>query len=250
MARPDIYWEARSGKTYGYWIHKIGDSFKDEAGNYIYAKETQPRTWQPFYIGQTSSLADRLADHEKEDCAKRNGATHVHAHTTPSGETQRKAEEADLIARMRRVGVSRRPRRLCVRLWWIAVFPVIGCGESVANLALADGSRLGSRIVADTAIVFIIDPATCFTCDRDVIFWLDWIRQDSAAAFVVTREPTADEWFQFRLNRLTPDAVLARPLLRGGTVALFIEGQPVLTGSAAQVRRDPIMRDLLEQRNR
>ena len=66
MAEPDISWEGASGKTYNYWVHPIGADFKDEPGNYIYAKETKPQHWRPVYIGQTSSLADRLADHEKE----------------------------------------------------------------------------------------------------------------------------------------------------------------------------------------
>jgi hypothetical protein len=97
MADPDIHWKGGSGSTYGYWIHPIGTSFKDEPGNYIYAKETEPRRWRPIYIGQTSSLGDRLANHEREACAKRNGATHIHAHTTSGGETRRLSEEADLI---------------------------------------------------------------------------------------------------------------------------------------------------------
>ncbi len=97
MAEPDIKWQGASGATYGYWIYKIGTKFKDELGNYIYAKEVEPRQWRPLYIGQTSSLAERLADHEKEACAERNGATHVHAHTTAGGEVKRRAEETDLI---------------------------------------------------------------------------------------------------------------------------------------------------------
>jgi hypothetical protein len=97
MAEPDIHWEGSSGKKYGYWIHKIGTTFKDAPGNYIYAKETRPGYWRQVYIGQTSSLAERLADHEKEACAKRNGATHIHAHTSSDSEQVRRAEETDLI---------------------------------------------------------------------------------------------------------------------------------------------------------
>ncbi len=97
MAEPDIYWEGISGKKYGYWIYPIGASFKDEPGNYIYAKETSPNRWRAIYIGQTSSLKDRLADHEKEACAKRNGATHIHAHTSSNSEDVRRSEEEDLI---------------------------------------------------------------------------------------------------------------------------------------------------------
>ena len=99
MSGPEIYWEGKSGKKYGYWIYPIGTAFKDEPGNYIYATETSPKEWQPVYIGQTSSLNDRLADHEKEACAKRNGATHIHAHITSGGESKRLEEESDLIAK-------------------------------------------------------------------------------------------------------------------------------------------------------
>jgi len=97
MAEPEIYWEGKSGTTYGYWIHKIGTEFKDQAGNYIYAKQTQPNTWSPIYIGQTISQRDRLADHERKACALRHGAIHIHAHTTPGGKTNRMEEESDII---------------------------------------------------------------------------------------------------------------------------------------------------------
>ena len=66
MAEPEIYWEGASGKKYDYWIHKIGTTFNDTSGNYIYAKESSPARWRPVYIGETGSLRDRLADHEKE----------------------------------------------------------------------------------------------------------------------------------------------------------------------------------------
>lgn len=99
MANADIVWEGQSGKTYSYWIHKIGTVFKDTPGNYIFAKEVSPGRWKPIYIGQTSSLPDRLGSHEKEDCATRNGATHIHVHASLSNEDLRNSEEVDLIKR-------------------------------------------------------------------------------------------------------------------------------------------------------
>ena len=99
MASPDINWDGLSGRMYGYWIHPIGATFKDEPGNYIYAKKVTPGHWQPTYIGQTSNLQDRLADHEKESCARLHGATHVHAHTNSGGEPGRTSEERDLLAK-------------------------------------------------------------------------------------------------------------------------------------------------------
>ncbi len=50
-------------------------------------------------MGQTSSLKERLADQEKEACAKNQGATHVHAHINSGVEAVRLAEESDLIRR-------------------------------------------------------------------------------------------------------------------------------------------------------
>lgn len=92
-----ITWEGESGNNYKYWILPIDSSFKDEPGNYIFAKETEPNTWVAVYIGQTDSLKKRLENHNEDSCVQRNGATHIHAHTNSSGEDARKSEEQDLI---------------------------------------------------------------------------------------------------------------------------------------------------------
>ncbi len=91
-------WIGKSGRKYRYGIYSMETQFVKKPGNYIFAKRAGA-VWLPCYIGQTESLGDRLADHEKETCAKRHGATHIHAHTTDGGELVRKAEEKDLIAR-------------------------------------------------------------------------------------------------------------------------------------------------------
>jgi len=95
---PTIDWPGQSGKQYRYWIFPIGTSFQEVGGNYIFAKQPSPGNWAPIYIGQTKNLAKRLENHEKESCALRNGATHIHAHTNES-EAARLAEESDLLAR-------------------------------------------------------------------------------------------------------------------------------------------------------
>ena len=81
------------------YIRDVPDrtKFREVPGNYIFAKETSPGRWAARYIGQTINLNERLGDHEKEACAKRNGATHIHVHANGSGEQARKAEEKDLI---------------------------------------------------------------------------------------------------------------------------------------------------------
>ena len=97
MSAKTIQWAGKSGKTYLYYIYEIGHGLKAEAGNYLFAKETNPGYWKPVYIGQTGDLDQRLENHEKEDCALENGATHIHAHLNHAGEAARKAEEKDLI---------------------------------------------------------------------------------------------------------------------------------------------------------
>jgi predicted GIY-YIG superfamily endonuclease len=94
---PTINWPGKSGMQYKYWIYLIGTPFKESPGNYIFAKKNQAGYWVPCYIGQTENLGNRLENHEKELCAKRNGATHIHVHGNGNAEQARKAEEKDLI---------------------------------------------------------------------------------------------------------------------------------------------------------
>lgn len=92
-----INWTGKSGREYTHFIYSIDQTFKDVPGNYIFAKETSPHKWSPCYIGQTGSLRDRMDGHEKEACARRHGATHIHVHVNSSAEDARRAQERDLI---------------------------------------------------------------------------------------------------------------------------------------------------------
>lgn len=92
-----ILWSGKSGEKYSYWIYKIGYAFASSPGNYVFARETESKTYQPVYIGQTSDLSERFDNHHKMPCIKRNGATHICAHKNSSGETARQDEESDLI---------------------------------------------------------------------------------------------------------------------------------------------------------
>ncbi len=90
-------WVGQHGSEYEYWIYPIDmDNFKEEGGNYIFAREISLGEWTPQYIGETSNLNERLGNHEKKPCARRNGATHIHAHLN-SNEFTRLSEEQDLI---------------------------------------------------------------------------------------------------------------------------------------------------------
>jgi excinuclease UvrABC nuclease subunit len=89
--------QGRSGKPYDYWAYRINTTFRDEPGNYIYAKRKPAGGWQIVYIGQTSSLSQRLASHEKEESVVRHGgATHILAHLSANA-IARRDEEVDLI---------------------------------------------------------------------------------------------------------------------------------------------------------
>lgn len=88
--------EFRGGSgQYTYWAYPINTTFKDEPGNYIYAKRNSAGKWQAVYIGETASLSQRLASIDAEQTAIKWGATHILAHLN-SSEHARKSEEADL----------------------------------------------------------------------------------------------------------------------------------------------------------
>ena len=96
MANENAYWKGYSGRTYEYTVYGLDTSWNAVSGNYIFARRVEGG-WRAVYIGQSGDLADRIPDHEVWDCARRNGATHIHAHSNSNGEAARKAEEADLI---------------------------------------------------------------------------------------------------------------------------------------------------------
>lgn len=54
-------------------------SWKDIPGIYIFSGLNHANKWVPLYIGQASSLSDRLSGHERWAEAARRGATHIHA---------------------------------------------------------------------------------------------------------------------------------------------------------------------------
>lgn len=96
-----VKWPGLSKREYEYEVYPLGTSFKEQPGNYIFAKVAASGYWTACYIGQSENLEQRLGDHEKEAHARSLGATHIHAHLTTSGEAMRKAEESDLIQNCR-----------------------------------------------------------------------------------------------------------------------------------------------------
>ena len=94
-----IDWPGKSGKTYRYWIYPLPPNFTANPGNYIFAHETTSTKWSPIYVGETEDLSERFDNHHAKECIERQGATHIHAHINNNGQTARRAEEADIIAR-------------------------------------------------------------------------------------------------------------------------------------------------------
>ncbi len=94
-----INWPGESGAKYRYWFVDIEATIQAVSGNYMFVKKVSATGWVPVYIGESENLADRLPNHDRWNDAKRAGATHVMAHTTPTGESARMKEEKDLIQR-------------------------------------------------------------------------------------------------------------------------------------------------------
>jgi len=97
MSNQEVFWKGVSGNTYRYIVYGLDTRWNDVPGNYIFAKWTGSR-WVAVYIGETESFLQRLPDHEKIACARRNGATHIHAHVNNGGRDARRREESDLVA--------------------------------------------------------------------------------------------------------------------------------------------------------
>jgi hypothetical protein len=96
MAR-ECTWTGASGTKYAYEIYGMNTTWNDVPGSYIFAKETSPHKWEAVYIGQSENFKDRLPNHNELPCIRRNGGTHIHAHTNGNEEARLK-EEADLLA--------------------------------------------------------------------------------------------------------------------------------------------------------
>jgi len=96
-------WPGQSGKEYQYEIYSLDTSFRPLPGLYIYARMAEDGTWMPIYIAQTRDLHQRLEGHVRLDDAVQNGATHLHAHYSSTGQAVRCSEERDLILRWRPV---------------------------------------------------------------------------------------------------------------------------------------------------
>lgn len=79
-----------------FFVHPPETNWKDAPGIYLFCGINQANQWVPLYIGQASSLAERLATHERWSEAARLGASHIHAKVV-SLQSQRDSIERQLI---------------------------------------------------------------------------------------------------------------------------------------------------------
>lgn len=89
-----------SGQLYGFTTYNLGQAFKPLGSLYCITKRTgsllSSSSHEVLYIGQTSDLSSRFADHHKEDAWKRKGATHISIHLDSSKDS-RLRKETELV---------------------------------------------------------------------------------------------------------------------------------------------------------
>jgi len=81
---------------YEFGIYGQNTDWNAVGGIYIFTGLNQANQWVPLYIGQASSLAERLATHERLLEARSLGATHIHARVVAT-QSDRDSLERHLI---------------------------------------------------------------------------------------------------------------------------------------------------------
>lgn len=79
----DATFEGKSGTKYGFSVYTLDTSFKNIGGVYIFSHRSVSNgkgTHAFKYIGETGDLGERIANHEKWPCVKRNGANAICTH--------------------------------------------------------------------------------------------------------------------------------------------------------------------------
>ena len=75
---PTIEWAAPDGRKLQFGVYDHGGNWLDVSGVYMFCRREANGTYTPLYIGQASSLKDRLPQHEQWSPAVRKGADSVH----------------------------------------------------------------------------------------------------------------------------------------------------------------------------
>ncbi|MFH0962767.1 MAG: hypothetical protein V2A58_02005 [Planctomycetota bacterium] len=110
-ANPSPYFSMTGPVTwyrYNFEILPPGLIGEDVPGVYVFAGQNQSGVWYPVYIGQTESLAERLAIHKRWPEAAKLGASHVHILRVPL------AKDRDRIE-MELIGLFQPPLNVLLR---------------------------------------------------------------------------------------------------------------------------------------
>ena len=97
---PAILLEGVSGSKWQFEVYPLSTTWNHVPSVYVVARLTPERRYAILYVGQTEDIADRLSNHHKEHCFRRNGWTHILVHQE-SSERTRRLIEADLIQKYR-----------------------------------------------------------------------------------------------------------------------------------------------------
>ena len=96
----DAMFQGKTG-THSFEVYPINANFNPVAAVYIFTKRTVDASGKGshefIYIGQTDSLADRIPNHDKRPCVRRNGANCICVHRD-NNERSRLNKETDLRA--------------------------------------------------------------------------------------------------------------------------------------------------------
>ena len=89
-------WRGLSGRLYQFDVYDLTTPFPETGGNYIFTA-LRRGVWYPLYIGETGSLSQRIGSgHERWQCARRRGMSHVHIRPN-SNPSSRRTSESDLL---------------------------------------------------------------------------------------------------------------------------------------------------------
>ena len=83
--------------TYDFNVYEHGANWNAVAGLYIFAGLNSAGQWVALYIGQATSLAERIPTHERWQEAVQLGATRVHARVEAQAATRDLIEAALIL---------------------------------------------------------------------------------------------------------------------------------------------------------
>lgn len=96
----DVIFEGDSGKRYDFIAYTADTTFNDVGAVYIFTKRNLysdgSYKYTSLYVGQTSSLQDRIPSHEKWPCARKYGVNSI-CIRLDANVSSRLAIEEDLI---------------------------------------------------------------------------------------------------------------------------------------------------------